>query len=254
MSQLSNSADTAEPLPEPPAGELDYFADALGWEADREARREKSERRAWRVAGAASFLAVIALVGIATLAPYRRNVPYLFAMEKATGNVEFVGAIDDRRITGYQELLDKHWAQRYIVARESYNYKLLQSDYDTVLGMSNELVARDFARLYEGAYARDAKYGASVEMRVMILSVQLSPNGTGNQAVIRFAKSTRRIEAESNEAPQYFVATIAYEYKPTMAGKEKDLIANPLGYRVTSYRVDSEIAPISAPSQKSPTS
>lgn len=253
MNDMSKSADMAEAVAVPPLGEQAYFADALGWEADREARREKSERRAWRVAGAASLLAVIALVGIATLAPFRRNVPYLFAMEKATGNVEFVGAIDDRRIAGYQELLDKHWAQRYIVARESYNYKLLQSDYDTVLGMSNEPVGRDFARLYEGAYARDAKYGASVEMRVTILSVQLSANGAGSQAVIRFAKSTRRVEAESNDAPQYFVATIAYEYKPTMAGKEKELIANPLGYRVTSYRVDAEIAPIGAPSQKSPT-
>jgi type IV secretion system protein VirB8 len=254
MNDMSNSVDMPDPRPVSSVGDETFFAEALGWEADREARREKSERRAWRVAAAALLLAVIAVTGIATLAPFRRNVPYLFAMEKTTGNVEFVGAIDDRRIAGYQELLDKHWGQRYIVARESYNYKLLQSDYDTVIGMSNEPVGRDFARLYEGAYARDAKYGASIEMRVTILSVQLSANGAGSQAVIRFAKATRRVDADSNDAPQYFVATIAYEYKPTMAGKEKDLIANPLGYRVTSYRVDSEIAPIGAPSQKSPTS
>jgi type IV secretion system protein VirB8 len=46
------------------------------------------------------------------------------------------------------------------------------------------------------------------------------------------------------DPPQYFVATMAYEYKPTMFGKERDLIQNPLGYRVTSYRVDSELAPV----------
>jgi type IV secretion system protein VirB8 len=227
-----------------------YFASGQDWEADREARREKSEQRAWRVAGASATIALAAVVGLASLAPLRRNVPYLFALEKTSGNVEFVGAVDDRRIAGYQELLDKHWAQRYIVARESYNYKLLQADYDTVLGMSNETVGRDFARLYEGAYARDAKYGASVEMKVSVLSVQLSHNGIGDQAVVRFAKTTRRIEADASEAPQYFVATIAYEYKPTMAGKEKDLMANPLGYRVTSYRVDSELAPVAAPAPR----
>ncbi len=232
-----------------PADEQAYYAGALDWEADREARREKSEVRAWRVAGAASLIAITAVIGIASLAPFRRNVPFLFAMEKTTGNVEFVGAVDDRRLAGYQELLDKHWAQRYIVARESYNYKLLQSDYDTVLGMSNETVGRDFARLYEGAYARDAKFGTSVEMKVTVLSVQLSRNAAGDQAVIRFSKITRRIEAEASDPAQYFVATIAYEYKPTMAGKEKELIANPLGYRVVSYRVDSELAPISAPAK-----
>jgi type IV secretion system protein VirB8 len=227
------------------ADQTAHFADALGWEADREARREKSEKRAWRVAGAASLIAVIAVIGLASLAPFRRNVPYLFAMETATGNVEFVGAIDDRRVAGYQELLDKHWAQRYIVARESYTYKLLQSDYDNV--------GRDFARLYEGPYARDAKYGASIEMKVAVLSVQLSQNAVGHQAVVRFAKTTRRVDADSNEPQQYFVATLAYEYKPTMAGKEKDLLANPLGYRVTGYRVDSELAPIAAPSPKNAT-
>ena len=228
-----------------------YFAEGLDWEADREAMREKSERRAWRVAGAATLMAIAAVAALASLAPFRRNVPYLFAMEKTTGNVEFVGALDDRRVAGYQDLLDKHWAQRYIVARESYNYKLLQSDYDTVLGMSNEAVGRDFARLYEGAYARDAKYGANVEMKVAVLSIQLSKSAAGNQAVIRFGKTTRRVEADASEAPQYFVATIAYEYKPTMAGKEKDLMANPLGYRVTTYRVDSELAPVAAPALKS---
>lgn len=224
-----------------------HFAAGLSWEADRDAMREKSERRAWRVAGAATLVAMAAVIGLASLAPFRRNVPYLFAMEKTTGNVEFVGALDDRRVSGYQELLDKHWAHRYIVARESYNYKLLQSDYDTVLGMSNETVGRNFARLYEGPYARDTKYGTSVEMKVAVLSVQLSKNQVGNQAVIRFAKTTRRVEADASDPPQYFVATVAYEYKPTMAGKEKDLMANPLGYRVTSYRVDSELAPIAAP-------
>jgi hypothetical protein len=29
-----------------------------------------------------------------------------------------------------------------------------------------------------------------------------------------------------------------------MFGKEKDLIQNPLGFRVTSYRVDGELAPV----------
>jgi type IV secretion system protein VirB8 len=29
-----------------------------------------------------------------------------------------------------------------------------------------------------------------------------------------------------------------------MFGKEKDLILNPLGYRVTAYRVDAELAPV----------
>lgn len=224
-----------------------YFDDALGWEGDREAQRARSERRAWTVAALACALAIAAVVSLAILAPFRRNIPYLFAVDRTSGNVEFVGALDDRRVMGYQELLDKHWAQRYIVARESYTYRLLQSDYDTVLGLSNDSVGRDFAKLYEGPNARDARYSANVEMKVNVLSVQLASNPIGTQAVVRFAKTTRRVDADASEPVQYFVATIAYEYVPTMFGKEKDLLANPLGYKVTSYRVDAELAPTSPP-------
>lgn len=233
-----------------PGGQNDHFKAARGWEADHEANRAKSERRAWMVASAASTIAVVAVVGLASLAPFRRNIPYLFAMEKATGNVEFVGALDDRRVLGYQELLDKHWAQRYILARESYNYRLLQTDYDTVLSLSNEPVGRDFTKLYEGPNARDVRYGANVELKVVVLSVQLSKNAIGLQAVVRFAKTSRRIDSDTSEPTQYYVATIAYEYLPTMFGKEKELLANPLGYKVTSYRADAELAP--SPSIKPP--
>jgi len=37
---------------------------------------------------------------------------------------------------------------------------------------------------------------------------------------------------------------MAYEYKPSMFGREKDLIRNPMGYRVTAYRVDGELSPV----------
>ncbi|MDQ1829841.1 virB8 family protein [Massilia scottii] len=226
------------------AEEAAFYKEAGGWEADRLAMLHKSERRAWRIAGGASLLALAAVIGLSTLAPFRRTVPYLFGVDKTTGNVEYVGAVDDRAVTGYQELLDKHWAAKYVVARESYNFKLLQADYDMVLGLSDDNVGKDFARLYDGPNARDKKYGASVEMKVTVVSVQRSQNAVGTVAVVRFSKTTRRVESEAMDPPQYFVATLAYEYKPSMFGKEQDLIANPLGYRVTSYRADSELAPV----------
>lgn len=230
------------------AGEQAAFLDEGNeWEADRIASKDKSERRAWLVAGAAIALALAAVIGIASLAPFKRVVPYVFAVDRATGNVELVSAADDRTVVGYQELLDKHWAQKYIIARESYNYRLLQTDYDTVLSLSSDEVARDYAKQYDGPNARDKKYGASIEMKVKVLSVTLARDDVGTKTVVRFEKTSKRTEAENADAPQYFVATMAYEYKPSMFGKEKELIQNPLGYKVTSWRVDSEIAPIAAP-------
>src|ERR1035438_5869710 len=126
-----------------PDEEKGFFKSGNDWEADRQSRIEKSERRAWYVSSAAVTVAIAAVIGIITLAPFKRVVPYVFAIDKATGNVELVNAADDRTIEGYQELLDKHWAQRYTIARESYSYQLLQNDYDTVLALSVDGVGRD---------------------------------------------------------------------------------------------------------------
>lgn len=223
-----------------------FYQEGRDFEADRQAGYEKSERRAWMVAGGAVVVAVAAVIGIASLAPFKRVVPYLFAVDRATGNVELVNAADDRTVMGYQELVDKHWAKRYIVARESYTYKLLQTDYDTVLSLSEDTVGRDYAKTFDGPNARDKQYGASIEVKVKVVSVTLSKDAVGSKAVVRFEKTAKRTEAENADAPQYFVATFSYEYKPSMFGEEKDLIENPLGYKVTSYRVDTEIAPASA--------
>lgn len=225
--------------------EAKHFQQGQDWEADRQARIERSERRAWWIAIVAVVIAGAAVIGLATLAPFKMVVPYVFTVDQATGNVELVSATNDRTIVGYQELLDKHWAQKYVVARESYFYKLLQHDYDTVLSLSSDPVAQQYSSLYSGTDARDKKYGASVEMDVKVLSVTLSEDPVGQKAVVRFEKTVRNVQAQRADPPTYWVATLAYEYKPSTFGKERDLIRNPLGYTVTSYRVDAELAPVS---------
>jgi type IV secretion system protein VirB8 len=221
-----------------------FFEQGRDWEADRQSRYERSERRAWFAFGAMGIIAVAAVIGMASMAPFKRVVPYVFTVDRATGNVEAVSASDDRTIKslGYQELTDKNLAKRYVIARESYYWPLLQYDYNQVLAWSSDPVGRDFARLYEGSTARDKKYGASLDMRVKVLSVTLAQDEVGTKAVVRFEKTTKRTEATEADPPVTFVATLAFEYKPSMFGKEADLIDNPLGYRVVTYRVDSEVA------------
>jgi type IV secretion system protein VirB8 len=228
------------------AHEKAFYRAATDWEADRQLRLERSERRAWQVAGAATVAAVLAVAGIALLAPFKRVVPMVFAVDRATGNTELVNATDDRGIAqlGYQELLDKHWAARYVLARESYFYRLLQTDYDTVLMLSADDVGRDYARVFEGAEPRDKKLGAQTQWKVTILSVSLQHDAVGSRAVVRFEREQRRLDAERAEDPTFFLATLAYEYKPSLFGKERDLIVNPLGFRVVSYRLDAELAPV----------
>ncbi len=226
------------------ANEPQFFDQGRDWDADWRMRLESSERKAWWVAGTACVLALTLGMGIACLAPFKTTVPYVFAIDRATGNVELVSAADDRTVLGYQELLDKHWTQKYVIARESYYYRLLQADYDTVLSMSTDEVGRDYASLYDGTNARDKQLGTGMEWRVKVLSVTVHSDAVGPKATVRFEKQAKRTESHTVEPPHYFIATLSYEYRLSMKGQEKDLIQNPLGYKVTSYRVDAEIGTI----------
>jgi type IV secretion system protein VirB8 len=224
------------------AGEREHFSQSIDWEADRQDRIERSERRAWLIAGIASGLAAVSVIGMATLVPLKRVVPYVFEVDKATGNAELVTAVDGKRTVEYQDLLDKHWAKAYVTARETYMYRLLQADYDTTLGLSTNEVGQAYAKQFDGEDALDKTLGAGTEIRVKILSITLAGDTTGTKAVIRFQKTRSNLQSGVVDPVQFYVATLAYEYKPSQHGREKDLIENPLGYRVTSYRVDAEIS------------
>lgn len=221
------------------------------WQALLDEQRERSAKRAWQVAGAASVIAFAAVVGLVSLAPYRRYIPYLLAVDKAHGNVEYVGLVNAVTVKDYQEILDKHWVERYIVARESYYYRLLQDDYDMVMEMSEGEAASDYAQEYEGPKAKDKRYGDRIEAKVTVISIQLFSNAIGNQATVRFSKTIRQLDTRVTEAPQYAVVTLAYRYHPSMFAKEQATIRNPLGFKTSAYRVATELASPEPASDKS---
>jgi len=221
-----------------------FYHEGRDWESNQRTDYIKSERRAWRIAIVSVCVTIVAVSGLAMLAPLRKVVPYVIEVDKTNGNMQMVEASNDRSRMGYQDLLDKHWAQRFVTARESYVYKLLQADYDTTLSLSSAQVGQDYARLFQGDNARDKLLGTSTEIKVHILSISLAPDPNGSKAVVRFEKQTRHLENGLSEPIQTYVATLSYEYQPSQTGPEKELIANPLGYHVTSYRVDEELAPL----------
>ncbi len=235
----SSTAGNGVQRPQPSLGE------GAAWEAKWEAGMINSNKIAWRVASATTLIAAISVTGIVMLAPYsNRYIPFLLWGDRSTGNVEKVETLGDRSFVKYQELVDKSNAKKYVLARESYNYKLLQKDYDTVVLFSADDVGREYSKLFEGDKARDKVWSNKVEVTVEIISVTPSVDDVSSKMVVRFAKTIKHLDTLLVEPTQYNVATLAYEYAPTMFGKEKDLLDNPLGYRVIAYRVVSEMAPV----------
>jgi type IV secretion system protein VirB8 len=224
------------------ADEVDaYVAEAMTWEADRAVQRARSERVAWRVATGACVVAALAVTAVIVMLPLKTEKNHIVYVDRVTGNQEVVSVVNTREIASNRELNEKFWARKYVIARESYLYPLLQLDYDTVLALSSDEVGRPYAKAFDGENAKDKRLGPGVEERIKVISVVLPPDQVG-KAVIRFEKLVKRVNADQAEPPQTFVATMAFEFRPSMRGREKDLIENPLGFKVTAYRVDAEIA------------
>jgi len=212
------------------------------FEEEREVFLERSERRAWYVAGGAMLVALISVVGALMLAHKPRMLPYIFSVDQAAGNIEFIEAVNNSNTRNYQDLVDKHFAAKYVVARESYLWKLLQTNYDSVLTMSSDEVAQSYSAQFDGDDSLDKRMGKMRELKVSVISVVIAEDKFGRKAVVRYQLEERRIDSGIRMTePQQFVSTFAFEYKPSMRGKEKDLIENPLGFKVTAYRRDAEM-------------
>lgn len=219
------------------AKKKDHFEQAIDWEASVAVVREKSEKRAWRVAYAMGGVMILSWAALIALLPLKERVPYLIVENASTGGVEILNSLDVQTLD-YAEARDKYWIAQYINARESYNWHTLTKDYNTVGLLSSPDVGRYYANLFVGDQALDQIYKDNVEVKASVISIITSERGT---ATIRFKKNTRRVDDAAAGVSKTWVATIAYTYRLNDRASNEERIKNPFGFTVTSYRVDPEL-------------
>ncbi|AWV04764.1 MULTISPECIES: virB8 family protein [Burkholderia] len=217
------------------------YGRVLDIEASLTDLQERSERRAWYVAYAAVGVAVFCAIALAVMVPFYRVVPLPIEVDRLTGESQVIDVLDARHVHT-KEIQDKHWVENYVRARERYDWGLLQMDYDSVLAMSDDAVARDYRGIYSGPDALDQQLGAGIERRVRILSITLQPDEPGHAVVHLERTSFKNGEAHAERA-QRFVITLAYTYRPPVFTRESVAIANPFGFKVTAYSRDVEYTP-----------
>src|SRR5665213_990727 len=123
---------------------MSYFDTASGWERSHVLAREKSERRAWLIAAISIGIAALSVIAVTALAPLKKVVPFLVSIDKASGETQVVAVLDAKAVT-HNELVDRYWVMNYVRARERYDWGLLQYDYDTVIRLSDDKVAKQYA-------------------------------------------------------------------------------------------------------------
>ncbi len=223
----------------------------------------RSERRAWWIAFAAVLMSLILAGGYFYMLPLKEKVPYIVMADAYTGtstvarlNQDFL----DNRISS-SEALNRSNIAHFVLARESYDVAMMNlRDWTTVLTMSSPNVAAAYTSLYAGNNPSSPYklYGRNTAIRVKILSTVLiggGPNTAPKGATVRFQRSLFDKVNGISRPLDSKIATLEFTYKPNLKMDEKYRIENPLGFQVTSYRVDNDYATappeeIPAPSQQ----
>jgi type IV secretion system protein VirB8 len=232
---------TREKGAEAPQGKLtpeqQYFQEATAWENDRVQRASKSERRAWIVAGAASLIAVCAVVAVAGLTPLKTTEPFVVRVDSSTGIVDVISALKEDK-TNYDEAVNKYFLSKYVMAREHWLFSTYKEDYQTVGLLSDSQEQKSYA-VYMNPRNNPKSplnvFGEAAEVKVQIKNISFINDGV---AMVRYIKTVER--SGERERPTHWVATVPFTYVSAPM-KEKDRLVNPLGFQVVGgYRNDPE--------------
>lgn len=211
----------------------------------------RSERRAWMVAWAAIVMSLILAGGYFVFLPLKEKVPYLVMADAYTGTstvARLTGNLGEHGITA-NEALNKSNIAHFVMARESYDYSQFgQQDWNTVYAMATPLVTAGYAKLFskENPENPQTLFGKNKSIRVKILSLQLhdpaETGGTPKSATVRFQRSLYDKAAGVSTPLDSKIASLEFSYNANLKMDEPNRILNPLGFQVTSYRVDNDYA------------
>lgn len=209
--------------------------------------RKKNEKRAWIVAGISTFTSLCLIGGLFYVLPLKEKVPYLIMADAYTGQAtvaKLSGNWHNNSLTK-SEAINKSNVSHFLIARESFDSQLIyDKDWATVYAMSTENVSGSYRSFMNKGNPNSPfnVYGISRSIRVKILSIVLSNAGVNEgrdaTATIRFQRFVLNKSTGTSQYIDSNVATLTYKYNDNLKMDEKYRLLNPLGFQVTSYRVD----------------
>ena len=199
-------------------------------------RTKKVAKIAWYVAGGAMVLTGLAVGAVLGLTPLKTVQPFVIRVDNNTGATDIVTTMKKQE-KSYGEVMDKFWLGQYVRYREGYDWQTVQDTFDATNLLSSPQDQAQFSQIYKDnpqAPHKILRDTSKVVVRVNAIAF------VGNMAQVRFEKAVIPLnKSDMQPEPQRYIATIAYEYK-NAGMKDEDRLINPLGFQVTSYRVDKE--------------
>lgn len=222
------------------------YAEALDWSAERLALQKKEASMGWTAAKImGALLAVMSIITV-TIAVKKEAYPFIIELDRTTGMTQVLDIRDPQNIP-VNELMDKYWLKEFTLAHESYDYRTLEHDHRKVRLMSVPEVFTPYNDQFGLENKNSIQNQLKDNAKIIVEIDSVVPEGNGI-ATVRFTK--KLVDTYTNElrGQNSWTARVGYEYDPVLERTERDRLDNPLGFVVTSWRVD-PITVTTAPKQ-----
>lgn len=179
----------------------------------------------------------VTVLVIASLTPLKTVEPFVIQVDQKSGIVQTVDPLTVKELTA-NEAVNNFYIVQYIRARENYNIHDIARNYNIVRIMSEPgQVYGQFVSQADPNNPRSnaARLGSGGTRTVKFKSITyINP---------QLAQARLLIEERGNETSyqqQHKIVLIAFQYiKLNLTNEERYI--NPLGFRVTDYRVDEDV-------------
>jgi type IV secretion system protein VirB8 len=217
-----------------------YFAEAMTWDADRVAMKERSTRVAWRVAFLAVVLLAMAIAALLVLMPLKRVEPFVIRVDSTSGIVDVVPVYAGE--SPMPEAVSRYFLSHYITVCERFNFSTAESDYAECgafhTPQRNQQWYTAWARTNPDSPLNLYKDGTTIEARITSLSFFTRGDGVTDLAQVRYVKAKRQ-SGSAEEQRTHWIATVRYAFaKPSSEPKTRGW--NPLGFKIVDFRAEPE--------------
>lgn len=178
---------------------------------------------------------LVTVVVISQLTPLKSIEPYVIQVDQRSGITQTVDPLTVRELTA-NEAVNNYFLLQYIRSREVYNINALAHNYNLVriTSESNRVYSKFVAEADpNNPRSNAARLGSTGERNIKIKSITyLNPQLAQVRVYIE--------ETGNHPVSMHKIILIAFEYvKMSLSVEERYL--NPLGFRVTDYRIDDDV-------------
>lgn len=212
---------------------LDYYQATSDWAYDLYQSQTVWLRRSLFALLVLALLLLLSLLSNLYLFPLKEKVPYLYAFDKATGEVTKIGTLEPTTLSSNWELA-RFFLIQYVINYESYNADNIDLPYQMVWAQSADSVKQRYeAQVKSGNPSSPFRmYGKDKYITVRVISVNRLNDNTVD---VKFEK-TLHDRSASTEKILHKEAIIKWEFSKAET-TQKMLDRDPLGFKVTYYQV-----------------